>query len=159
MNSKTESNSLLGAADIRRIADQIGIHPTKRLGQNFVIDPGTVRRIVRLAGVESGQTVLEVGPGLGSLTLGLLEAGCLVTADEIDPVLAQQLPQTVRERMPESLERLTVINRDALTLTPQLAGAMSSGQPPTWTRPWSPSPGTRMDADAGMKEREPRSSP
>ena len=122
MNTKTESDRLLGAADVRRIADQIGIHPTKRLGQNFVIDPGTVRRIVRLAKVESGQPVLEVGPGLGSLTLGLLEAGCLVTADEIDPVLARQLPQTVRERMPESLDRLTVINRDALTLTPQLAG-------------------------------------
>ncbi|MCT6811212.1 MAG: 16S rRNA (adenine(1518)-N(6)/adenine(1519)-N(6))-dimethyltransferase RsmA [Bifidobacterium sp.] len=112
----------MGAADIRHIADQIGIHPTKRLGQNFVIDPGTVRRIVRLAGVESGQTVLEVGPGLGSLTVGLLEVGCLVTTDEIDPVLARQLPQTVRERMPESLDRLTVINRDALTLTPQLVG-------------------------------------
>ncbi len=122
MNTKTESDRLLGAADIRRIADQIDIHPTKRLGQNFVIDPGTVRRIVRLAKVESGQPVLEVGPGLGSLTLGLLEAGCLVTADEIDPILARQLPQTVRERMPESLKRLTVINRDALTLTPQLAG-------------------------------------
>lgn len=122
MSTGTESNRLLGAADIRRVADQIDIHPTKRLGQNFVIDPGTVHRIVRLARVESGQTVLEVGPGLGSLTLGLLEAGCLVTADEIDPVLAQQLPQTVREHMPESLDRLTVINRDALTLTPQLAG-------------------------------------
>ena len=122
MNTKTESDRLLGAADIRRLADQIGIHPTKRLGQNFVIDPGTVRRIVRLAKVESGQPVLEVGPGLGSLTLGLLEAGCPVTADEIDPVLARQLPQTVSERMPESLDRLTVINRDALTLTPQLAG-------------------------------------
>ena len=122
MSTKTESDRLLGAADIRRIADQIDIHPTKRLGQNFVIDPGTVRRIVRLAGVISGQPVLEVGPGLGSLTLGLLEVGCLVTTDEIDPVLARQLPQTVRERMPESLDRLTVINRDALTLTPQLAG-------------------------------------
>ena len=122
MNTKTESDRLLGAADIRHLADQIGIHPTKRLGQNFVIDPGTVRRIVRLAKVESGQPVLEVGPGLGSLTLGLLEAGCPVTADEIDPVLARQLPQTVSERMPESLDRLTVINRDALTLTPQLAG-------------------------------------
>ena len=121
MNTKTESDRLLGAADIRRIADQIDIHPTKRLGQNFVIDPGTVRRIVRLAGVASGQPVLEVGPGLGSLTLGLLEMGCLVTADEIDPALARQLPQTVRERMPESLDRLTVINQDALTLTPQLA--------------------------------------
>ena len=122
MNTENESDRLLGATDIRRIADQIDIHPTKRLGQNFVIDPGTVRRIVRLAGVASDQFVLEVGPGLGSLTLGLLETGCLVTADEIDPVLARQLPQTVRERMPEKLDRLTVINRDALTLTPQLAG-------------------------------------
>ena len=122
MNTENESDRLLGAADIRRIADRIDIHPTKRLGQNFVIDPGTVRRIVRLAGVASDQFILEVGPGLGSLTLGLLETGCLVTADEIDPVLARQLPQTVRERMPEKLDRLTVINRDALTLTPQLAG-------------------------------------
>ncbi|MBI0071596.1 16S rRNA (adenine(1518)-N(6)/adenine(1519)-N(6))-dimethyltransferase RsmA [Bifidobacterium sp. W8115] len=122
MNTRSESDRLLGAADIRRIADQAGIHPTKRLGQNFVIDPGTVRRIVRLAGVKPGQSVLEVGPGLGSLTLGLLEAGCLVTADEIDSGLAQRLPQTVSERMPEALDRLTVINRDALTLTPQLAG-------------------------------------
>ena len=122
MNTENESDRLLGATDIRRIADQIDIHPTKRLGQNFVIDPGTVRRIVRLAGVASDQFILEVGPGLGSLTLGLLETGCLVTADEIDPVLARQLPQTVRERMPERLDRLTVINRDALTLTPQLAG-------------------------------------
>ena len=122
MNTRSESDRLLGAADIRRIADQAGIHPTKRLGQNFVIDPGTVRRIVRLAGVKPGQSVLEVGPGLGSLTLGLLEAGCLVTADEIDSGLARRLPQTVSERMPEALDRLTVINRDALTLTPQLAG-------------------------------------
>ena len=122
MNTRSESDRLLGAADIRRIADQAGIHPTKRLGQNFVIDPGTVRRIVRLAGMKPGQSVLEVGPGLGSLTLGLLEAGCLVTADEIDSGLARRLPQTVGERMPEALDRLTVINRDALTLTPQLAG-------------------------------------
>ncbi len=122
MNTRSESDCLLGAADIRRIADQAGIHPTKRLGQNFVIDPGTVRRIVRLAGVKPGQSVLEVGPGLGSLTLGLLEAGCLVTADEIDSGLARRLPQTVSEHMPEALDRLTVINRDALILTPQLAG-------------------------------------
>ncbi|WLT10687.1 16S rRNA (adenine(1518)-N(6)/adenine(1519)-N(6))-dimethyltransferase RsmA [Bifidobacterium asteroides] len=121
MNTRSESDRLLGAADIRRIADQAGIHPTKRLGQNFVIDPGTVRRIVRLAEVKPGQSVLEVGPGLGSLTLGLLEAGCLVTADEIDSGLARRLPETVSERMPEALDRLTVINRDALTLTPQLA--------------------------------------
>ena len=122
MNTRTENDRLLGAADIRRIADQAGIHPTKRLGQNFVIDPGTVRRIVRLAEVKPGQSVLEVGPGLGSLTLGLLEAGCLVTADEIDSGLARRLPETVSQRMPEALDRLTVINRDALTLTPQLAG-------------------------------------
>lgn len=109
---------LLGAADIRRIANQAGIHPAKRLGQNFVIDPGTVRRIVRLAKVGAGDSVLEVGPGLGSLTLGLLEAGGRVTAVEIDPGLAGRLPETVADLMPGAQGRLTVINKDALTLTP-----------------------------------------
>lgn len=114
----TGTGHLLGAADIRRIADQAGIHPTKRLGQNFVIDPGTVRRIVRLAKVGAGDSVLEVGPGLGSLTLGLLEAGGRVTAVEIDPGLAGRLPETVADFMPGAQGRLTVINKDALTLTP-----------------------------------------
>ena len=72
---------LLGAADVRRLAESLGVAPTKRLGQNFVHDANTVRRIVRLAGVEAGDGVLEVGPGLGSLTLGLLEAGAVVQGD------------------------------------------------------------------------------
>ena len=75
---KQEKHSLLGAADIRRIAAEAGIKPTKKYGQNFVIDPGTVRKIVRAANIEEGSEVLEVGPGLGSLTLGLLEAGANV---------------------------------------------------------------------------------
>ena len=112
-----ETGHLLGAADIRRIADLAGIHPTKRLGQNFVIDPGTVRRIVRLAEVGANDPVLEVGPGLGSLTLGLLEAGSRVTAVEIDPALAARLPETIADFMPDAQDRLTVINRDALTLS------------------------------------------
>ena len=102
---------LLGAADIRRIAADAGISPTKKFGQNFVIDPGTVRRIVREAGV--------TGPGLGSLTLAILETGATMTAVEIDPPLAERLPGTVAEFMPEATSRLTVVNRDALTVTPE----------------------------------------
>ena len=113
-----ETGHLLGAADIRRIADLAGVHPTKRLGQNFVIDPGTVRRIVRLAEVGANDPVLEVGPGLGSLTLGLLEAGSRVTAVEIDPALAARLPETIADFMPDAQDRLTVINREALTAKP-----------------------------------------
>ena len=83
---------LLGAADIRRIAADAGISPTKKFGQNFVIDPGTVRRIVREAGVTAADHVMEVGPGLGSLTLAILETGATMTAVEIDPPLAERLP-------------------------------------------------------------------
>src|SRR3954471_3622937 len=87
--------ALLGPAEIRELAARLGIQPTKKLGQNFVLDPNTVRRIVRTAGVQAGETVVEVGPGLGSLTLGLLEAGADVVAVEIDPTLARLLPDTV----------------------------------------------------------------
>ncbi|CAN5436220.1 hypothetical protein BH10ACT4_BH10ACT4_03530 [soil metagenome] len=87
--------SLLGPAEIRDLADLLGIQPTKKLGQNFVIDANTVRRIVKAAGIVAGQSVVEVGPGLGSLTLGLLEAGASVVAVEIDNRLATQLPVTV----------------------------------------------------------------
>lgn len=113
--------SLLGPAEIRALAQRAGIRPTKTLGQNFVLDAGTVRKIVRQADVEPGERVVEVGPGLGSLTLGLLEAGADVVAVEIDPVLATLLPQTVAAHVPgltvedpvEDAERRTVTLRDA----------------------------------------------
>lgn len=105
---------LLGPAEIRGLAAELGVRPTKKLGQNFVHDPNTVRRIVELAGIGPADTVLEVGPGLGSLTLGLLASDADVIAVEIDPVLAARLPETVRERAPETAARLTVLERDAL---------------------------------------------
>lgn len=91
---------LLGPAEIRALAERAGIRPTKTLGQNFVLDGGTVRKIVRQADVLRGERVVEVGPGLGSLTLGLLEAGADVVAVEIDPVLGTLLPETVRRHVP-----------------------------------------------------------
>jgi 16S rRNA (adenine1518-N6/adenine1519-N6)-dimethyltransferase len=107
--------SLLGPAEIRDLADLLGIQPTKKLGQNFVIDANTVRRIVKASGVSAGETVVEVGPGLGSLTLGLLEAGARVIAVEIDKRLAAQLPLTVSQLAPDAA--LTVVTQDALTVT------------------------------------------
>jgi 16S rRNA (adenine1518-N6/adenine1519-N6)-dimethyltransferase len=106
---------LLGPAEIRDLAELLGIQPTKKLGQNFVIDANTVRRIVRIAGVEAGTTVVEVGPGLGSLTLGILEAGARVVAVEIDRRLAAQLPVTVADLAPDA--DLTVVTADALSVT------------------------------------------
>jgi len=108
-------STLLGPAEIRELADLLGIQPTKKLGQNFVIDPNTVRRIVKAAHVVSGETVVEVGPGLGSLTLGLLETGASVVAVEIDKRLAAQLPITVSQLQPDA--QLTVITDDALRVT------------------------------------------
>lgn len=105
---------LFNPASIRRIADQIGLRPTKTRGQNFVHDANTVRRIVSLAQVGAADRVIEVGPGLGSLTLGLLETGAEVVAIEIDEMLANQLPDTVAERMPGAVERLEVVLSDAL---------------------------------------------
>ena len=109
------SVALLGARDTRVLADELGITPTKRLGQNFVIDPNTVERIVRVADVQPGETVLEVGPGLGSLTLALAQAGASVIALELDPALAARLPQTFSERAPGA--RLDVVHADALRVT------------------------------------------
>ncbi len=106
----------LGPADVRRLADRLGVRPTKTLGQNFVHDAGTVRRVVRAAGVVPGDFVLEVGPGLGSLTLALLEAGAHVTAVEIDAVLAAALPDTVATFLPEAVSRLAVLHADALRI-------------------------------------------
>ncbi|MCO6559222.1 MAG: 16S rRNA (adenine(1518)-N(6)/adenine(1519)-N(6))-dimethyltransferase [Bifidobacterium sp.] len=99
--------------------------PTKKFGQNFVIDPGTVRRIVREAGVTADTKVLEVGPGLGSLTLALLETGAAVTAVEIDPALAARLPETIAEFMPEAAGRLTVVTADAMSLSPETLPAFA----------------------------------
>ncbi|WP_434318066.1 16S rRNA (adenine(1518)-N(6)/adenine(1519)-N(6))-dimethyltransferase RsmA [Leifsonia sp. P73] len=108
---------LLGPAEIRDLAELLDVTPTKKLGQNFVIDGNTVRRIVRVAEVEAGDVVVEVGPGLGSLTLGLLETGARVVAVEIDRRLAAQLPVTVEQLAPSVAERLTVVHQDALTVT------------------------------------------
>ncbi|HEX6870447.1 MAG TPA: 16S rRNA (adenine(1518)-N(6)/adenine(1519)-N(6))-dimethyltransferase RsmA [Micromonosporaceae bacterium] len=107
---------LLGPAEIRHLAAALGVRPTKTLGQNFVHDPNTVRRIVRAASLEPDEVVLEVGPGLGSLTLGLLPAAAHVHAVEIDRVLAERLPATVAAHAPALAGRLTVHHRDALRL-------------------------------------------
>jgi 16S rRNA (adenine1518-N6/adenine1519-N6)-dimethyltransferase len=107
---------LLGPAEVRRIAGELGLRPTKRWGQNFVHDGNTVRRIVAAAGLEPDDIVLEVGPGLGSLTLGLLPVALGVLAVEIDPVLAERLPVTVAERAPRLADRLTVLTADALRI-------------------------------------------
>ena len=107
---------LLGRTEIRHLAKELDFRPRKALGQNFVHDGNTVRRIVSAAGVNRQDHVLEVGPGLGSLTLGLLDRGAAVTAVEIDPVLAHQLPQTIAEHSHSEAQRLMVYNRDILTL-------------------------------------------
>lgn len=111
------TDPLLTATDVRRLAARLAVRPTKSLGQNFVIDPNTVRRLVRTAGVGVDDVVVEVGPGLGSLTLGLLEVADRVVAVEIDPVLAAELPLTVAERLPGRAGRLEVVLQDALALT------------------------------------------
>ncbi len=108
---------LLTAPDVRTLAAAVGLRPTKALGQNFVVDPNTVRRLVRTAGVGAEDVVVEVGPGLGSLTLGLLAEVARVVAVEIDPRLADQLPLTIADRAPSYAGRLEVVRQDALTLT------------------------------------------
>lgn len=108
--------SLLGPAEVRDLAERLGVTPTKKLGQNFVIDPNTVRKIVRLADVTATGRVIEIGPGLGSLTLGITETGADVTAVEIDHRLAAELPETVRVMQPDAAERFRVVRCDALEL-------------------------------------------
>jgi 16S rRNA (adenine1518-N6/adenine1519-N6)-dimethyltransferase len=107
--------TLLGAAQIRELAAQLDLKPSKSLGQNFVIDSNVCTKIVRTAGVTSADIALEIGPGLGSLTLAMLEVAKSVIAVEIDPRLAQQLPITVAQHC-EHPENLTVINKDALAV-------------------------------------------
>jgi 16S rRNA (adenine1518-N6/adenine1519-N6)-dimethyltransferase len=106
---------LLTPGDVRELAERLGVRPSKRLGQNFVVEPGTVRRIAALAALEPQDVVLEVGPGLGSLTLALLEAGAgQVVGVEIDPVLAAELPRTIAARAPDRADRMAVVAADAL---------------------------------------------
>lgn len=109
---------LLGPVEIRARAAALGLTPTKKLGQNFVHDPNTVRRIVEAARLGACEHVLEIGPGLGSLTLGLLEAADRVSAVEIDPRLAEALRLTVADRAPAQSGRLSVTTKDALMLAP-----------------------------------------
>ncbi|MFC9996021.1 16S rRNA (adenine(1518)-N(6)/adenine(1519)-N(6))-dimethyltransferase RsmA [Nocardia sp. NPDC127526] len=109
--------ALLGPAEVRELAERFGVRPTKQLGQNFVHDANTMRRIVTTAGVGRDDVVLEVGPGLGSLTLALLDVVDRVVAVEIDPTLAGHLPQTVRDRAPELADRLHVVGMDAMKVT------------------------------------------
>ncbi|KJL49188.1 Ribosomal RNA small subunit methyltransferase A [Microbacterium hydrocarbonoxydans] len=108
--------TLLGATEIRSLAAELDVTPTKKLGQNFVVDANTVRKIVHAARVQPGERVVEVGPGLGSLTLAILEAGASVTAVEIDHRLAARLPQTAAEHGVEP-GMLTVVDADALRVT------------------------------------------
>jgi 16S rRNA (adenine1518-N6/adenine1519-N6)-dimethyltransferase len=110
------SDALLGPVEIRELAERLGIRPTKTLGQNFVHDPNTIRRIVRAAELTPADVVLEVGPGLGSLSLGLLAASSHLTAVEIDARLAAELPITVAKFAPDHIDRLTVVESDALVV-------------------------------------------
>ena len=109
---------LLGRTEIRRLAKELEFRPRKSLGQNFVHDANTVRRVVSSSGVNRHDHVLEVGPGLGSLTLALLDRGATVSAVEIDPVLAGRLPKTVAEHSHSEIHRLKVLNRDVLSIGP-----------------------------------------
>ena len=112
---------LLGAGDVREIAGRLGVRPAKRLGQNFVVEQGTVRRIAALTAPRPGDVILEVGPGLGSLTLALLEAAAgkavRLVAVEIDPVLAAELPRTIADRAPAWAGRVDVVAADALAVS------------------------------------------
>jgi 16S rRNA (adenine1518-N6/adenine1519-N6)-dimethyltransferase len=113
---------LLGATEIRRLAAELDVRPTKVWGQNFVIDANTVRSIVRAAGVAAETDVVEVGPGLGSLTLELLDVCKTVTVIEIDPKLAGRIQQTANEFAPDHAHKLRVVEADAMQVN-QLAVA------------------------------------
>ncbi|OEU87036.1 hypothetical protein DB35_26135 [Streptomyces abyssalis] len=115
----------MGAADIRELAGALGVRPTKQRGQNFVIDANTVRRIVRTADIHSDDVVLEIGPGLGSLTLALLQTAERVVAVELDDVLAAGLPATVEARLPHRAGRFELVHADAMHVT------RLPGPPPT----------------------------
>jgi 16S rRNA (adenine1518-N6/adenine1519-N6)-dimethyltransferase len=126
VSDQTSAGSrLLGPAEVRSLAAALDLRPTKHRGQNFVIDANTVRRIVRDSGIGPADVVLEVGPGLGSLTLGLLEVAARVVAIEIDPALAGALPATIADRAPAYADRFEVVQADAMRVT------SVPGPPPT----------------------------
>ena len=135
MADQASAVRLLGPAEIRALADRLGVRPSKRLGQNFVVEPGTVRKIASLAALQPQDVVLEVGPGLGSLTLALLEAGAgRLVAIEIDRALAGELPLTIAARAPQFADRMTVVAADALQVAnrdlPAVSGSFGvSGAP------------------------------
>ena len=116
-SAPSKPGRLLGPADVRRLAESCGIRPTKQRGQNFVIDANTVRRIVRTSGVGADDVVVEIGPGLGSLTLGLLEVASHVTVVELDEVLAGQLPSTIAEYAPDQAAHFDLVTADAMRVT------------------------------------------
>jgi 16S rRNA (adenine1518-N6/adenine1519-N6)-dimethyltransferase len=124
-DTTSAGSRLLGPADVRSLAASLGVRPTQQRGQNFVRDPNTVRRVVRASGVDAEDVVLEVGPGLGSLTLALLEVVRRVVAVEVDPVLAAALPATVAQYAPGRADRFEVVAADALRVT------AVPGPPPT----------------------------
>ena len=121
--------ALLGPVEIRQLAEELDITPAKKLGQNFVHDPNTVRRIVSAAAATDGDDVIEVGPGLGSLTLALLDTVRSVTAVEIDPRLAERLPRTIADRAPDHADRLNLLRQDALTVLPADLRAAGAPEP------------------------------
>ncbi len=122
--------TLLSPADTRALAARLDVAPVKSRGQHFLVDPNTVRRIVRLADLGPAERVLEIGPGLGSLSLGLLEAGAHLTAVEVDPVLAAALPHTVAAYVPSAEARLTVVTGDALRVAiPDTATVLAANLP------------------------------
>ena len=116
---------LLGPVEVRLLAERLDLRPTKQRGQNFVIDPNTVRRIVRESGITGADVVVEVGPGLGSLTLALLDVADRVVAIEVDDKLAALLPETVAAYAPDRADRFEVVPADALRVT------SLPGPPPT----------------------------
>ena len=117
MTTDAPDGALLGPAQIRELAERLEVRPTKQWGQNFVVDANTVRRIVRVSGVGPDDVVVEVGPGLGSLTLALLPVVRHVTTVEVDPRLAAALPGPVEALQPENAEKLSLVAADALTVT------------------------------------------
>ena len=120
---------LLGGSDVRALAEELGVVPTKKLGQNFVTDPNTIRRIVAAAKLKGNETVVEIGPGLGSLTLGLLEEAKTVIAVEIDQKMAQAIEKTVSKRAKDKDFRLVTADAMKVTELPEAPDALVANLP------------------------------